>query len=679
MDDSKPSFIYPSHSDVKHTMNGQFERGESDSSETESEDEMESANEGESPVVAYAHPSLHRPHLRSPSSEESSSVHSKPPSLASHSRLSTPIESYSEQHERRSSSRSVKRKKFADEIVEASLRPAYYRHRSGEHHRSSPSKLHPGMSPASSYSSSMESPRPAHSRLPHAPSAPSLNPRGNDLVKVEKLLKRKSELGKGEKRKDGTKKQRTDSSGFFYGGEFQMAEEAPERHFWSGNARFGAEDLRVKGKDTKSVSKHSSSKKPRVDDESRRQWTAMDDLKLITALQQLCDFQLVAKYVSFSIKLDAAALEHYWTQLLDDPRVCRLSIDGLDKIPLDTIQRIRKMKFLTTAEEEAIRSVTPGHANLETFEKLIRSHAHIFFPGRTPEDCLVTWKYLSQRIKTEFGAAPPLTNPELPEDLEAARLRNRIRDVQTRASCFGKELISLTNHLNYRSKHIACEVAYLKALGERVGSGTLPDQTRPKFQRDLKSALACLSGVCVDYAITTDEVTFGYSDENVTVDVDLSLEGNIVNLQPLQGTIFLDVEGNFHIENQGAFEIAVNGMTLLANEDAELRDDSTLEVGTLTFQFYTNPGAIRKHVERAVMEYTNRVRGVRNHQNTAPQNVPPEAESESDVDDENGMEQNGLDSSQSGNDSQTDSDEDDDEPGRLTMNINGAMNAVHYD
>ena len=43
------------------------------------------------------------------------------------SRASEPSDS----GERRSSARSVKRKKFADEIVDSSLRPAYFRNRSG--------------------------------------------------------------------------------------------------------------------------------------------------------------------------------------------------------------------------------------------------------------------------------------------------------------------------------------------------------------------------------------------------------------------------------------------------------------------------------------------------------------------------------------------------------------------
>lgn len=374
---------------------------------------------------------------------------------------------------------------------------------------------------------------------------------------------------------------------------------------------------------------------------SRKQcWTAMDDLKIITALQQLCDFDLVAKYVSFSTKLDAAALESRWNELLSNPESCRDSVDSLDKIPLDTIQRIRKMKFFTAVEEQAIKSILPGHATLDEFARLLVSHAHLFFPGRTPEDLLVSWKYLSQRIKTELGKPPPEQNPEIPPDMNLVRLKNRIGDIQSRASCFGTALINITNHLNFRSKHIGCEVAYLKALGERVGSSSLPDQQRPRFQRDHKMTLAFLCGVCVDYAIITDEVTFGYSNENVTVDIDLSLEGNIVNLQPLQGVIFLDTEGVFYIQNSGKAVISVGGTILVVGDQMALRDNCAVDIGTLTFQFYENRPAVKKHVEKVVLDFANRRRITQDSfepETQLPQFSGSEDDLEESVRDENGL------------------------------------------
>ena len=184
-----------------------------------------------------------------------------------------------------------------------------------------------------------------------------------------------------------------------------------------------------------------------------------------------------------------------------------------------------------------------GEATLDHFERLLVTVEGSFFPGRTAEDLLACWKYISQRVKTEFGKEPPEYNPELPGDLLLLQTKNRIADIQTNQSCFGQALISYTGHLNYRSKHVGCEVVYLKALSERIATASLPDQTRPKFHRDHKSSLAFLCGICVDYALLSEEATFGYSDEDTTVDIDLSLEGNIVNLQPLQGLIYLDVAG----------------------------------------------------------------------------------------------------------------------------------------
>ena len=181
-----------------------------------------------------------------------------------------------------------------------------------------------------------------------------------------------------------------------------------------------------------------------------------------------------------------------------------------------------------------VKSVLPADANVEHFDKVLRHFSHLFFPGRQPDDLLANWKYASQRVKTELGKEPPASNPELPASFSELRDKYHIDTMLSKTSCFGKALQALTSHLNFRSKHIGCEVAYLKALSERLATASLPDQQRPKFQRDHKTTLAFLCGVCVDYAIIKEEATFGYSDENVTVDIDLSLEGNIVNLEPMQ-------------------------------------------------------------------------------------------------------------------------------------------------
>ena len=96
-------------------------------------------------------------------------------------------------------------------------------------------------------------------------------------------------------------------------------------------------------------SKSKSKRKKGITDEAaaKRTWMAMDDMKLITAMQQLCDFPLVAKYVTFSTKTDAETLERRWNEMLNDPEKCQISVDLIDRIPLETIQRIRKMKFFT--------------------------------------------------------------------------------------------------------------------------------------------------------------------------------------------------------------------------------------------------------------------------------------------------------------------------------------------
>ena len=62
----------------------------------------------------------------SPSDDTSQSTSVASPADGATSRLTSSAQ-YREAQERRSSARSVKRKKYDDEIVESSLRPAYYK------------------------------------------------------------------------------------------------------------------------------------------------------------------------------------------------------------------------------------------------------------------------------------------------------------------------------------------------------------------------------------------------------------------------------------------------------------------------------------------------------------------------------------------------------------------------
>ncbi|OQV16338.1 hypothetical protein BV898_09484 [Hypsibius exemplaris] len=525
-----------------------------------------------------------------------------------------------DQNERRSA-RFVKRKKFDDETVEASLRPAYYRNRTGPEKSAggkgppqSEPQGRPSKSTAPASSASFHQHRSRHKKASHTASSPRTGEGSPPKLRIKRIAPKPDLIVEPEDAAAAPPVVVVQNFGF--GGGFEPFDQAlenggtAEREYASGLDRNVSNTTESKKKMEK------AKKSPMILDEpaSRKAWAAMDDLKLISALPQLFDFALVAKYVSFSTKVEAGFLEQRWEELLNDAEACRESVEGLDRIPLDTIQRIRKMKFYTDIEEEAIKSVVAADATLDHFEGLLADYDRLFLPGRQAEDLQTHWKYISQRVKTELGREPPESNPELPEDLPRLRARNRVSDIQTNASCFGQALISYTGHLNYRSKHIGTEVAYLKAISERIATASLPDQQRPKFHRDHKSTLAFLCGVCVDYAIVNDEATFGYSDENTTVDIDLSLEGNIVNLVPFQGLIYLDIAGMFHIENYGQSTISVNGFPLEGGNDFELPDNSAVDIGTLTFQFYKNVGAVKKFVERAVAD-SHRQRNISNNHN----------------------------------------------------------------
>lgn len=105
--------------------------------------------------------------------------------------------------------------------------------------------------------------------------------------------------------------------------------------------------------------------------------------------------------------------------------------------------------------------------------------------------------------------------------------------------------------------------------------------------------LAVLRGRLVRYLMRSKEITLGRSTKDSVVDVDLSLEGPAFKISRKQGLIKLLPSGDFMISNTGKRQIHVDSKPVLGGGNcARINNNSVIEVSGLRFVFLINQDLI---------------------------------------------------------------------------------------
>lgn len=102
----------------------------------------------------------------------------------------------------------------------------------------------------------------------------------------------------------------------------------------------------------------------------------------------------------------------------------------------------------------------------------------------------------------------------------------------------------------------------------------------PEFDNQ---TLAVLRGRLVRYLMRSKEITFGRNSKDITVDVDLTLEGPAYKISRKQGTIKLRSNGDFFISNEGKRPLYIDGVPLLQGNKSRLNNNCVVEVCSVQF------------------------------------------------------------------------------------------------
>ncbi|XP_036338108.1 microspherule protein 1 [Rhagoletis pomonella] len=311
-------------------------------------------------------------------------------------------------------------------------------------------------------------------------------------------------------------------------------------------------------------------------------WKPIDDLALIIGIQQTNDLRMVHRGVKFSCKFTLQELQSRWFSLLYEPAISRIAVAAMRNLHPELIESVQSKALFSVQEEELLGTLkSTDSPKLEQFQELLDKNASIFYAARTAKSLQNHWQMMKQYQLLPDQVVKPLHMSDQPlsfSDAEDLILDAELNDQRDEAL---EIELALTDRQNKREiRLLENELSRWNVLVDSV-TGVSP----PEFDGQ---TLAVLRGRLVRYLMRSKEITFGRFVEDSHVDVDLSLEGPACKISRRQGTIKLRSNGDFFIANEGKRPIFIDGVPLLTGNKTRLANNCVVEICSLRFVFLVN-------------------------------------------------------------------------------------------
>ncbi|XP_055840639.1 microspherule protein 1 [Episyrphus balteatus] len=312
-------------------------------------------------------------------------------------------------------------------------------------------------------------------------------------------------------------------------------------------------------------------------------WKPIDDLALIIGIQQTNDLRTVHRGTKFSCKFTLQEMQARWYTLLYEEPISRIAVAAMRNLHPESVESVQSRALYTVQEEEILGTIkSTDNPKLETFQELLDKNASIFFSARTAKALQNHWQLMKQYQLLPDQVVKPLFNEDQPlsfSDAEELILDSELIDNKDDAV---EIELALADRRNKREiRQLENELGRWNVLVDSLtGAGVTPE-----FDGQ---TLAILRGRLVRYLMRSKEITFGRDAKEVVVDVDLSLEGPACKVSRKQGTIKLRSNGDFFISNEGKRPIFIDGSPLLCGNKTRLANNCVVEIAGLRFVFLVN-------------------------------------------------------------------------------------------
>ncbi|XP_016988498.1 microspherule protein 1 [Drosophila rhopaloa] len=313
-------------------------------------------------------------------------------------------------------------------------------------------------------------------------------------------------------------------------------------------------------------------------------WKPIDDLALIIGIQQTNDLRIIHRGVKFSCKFTLQELQQRWYALLYEPAVSRIAVSAMRNLHPELVESVQRKALYSVQEEDLLGTIKSSEQpKLEQFQELLDKNASIFYCARTAKSLHNHWLLLKQySLLPDQSVKPLYGTDEQPlsfSDAEDQIFEHDLNEPRDEALEMERALADRRNKRDIRL--LENELSRWGVLVDSVLSPTAASE----FDNQ---TLACLCGRHVRYLMRSKEITFGRDAKDCVVDVDLGLEGPAAKISRRQGAIKLRSNGDFFIANEGKRAIFIDGTPLLSGNKARLAHNCTVEISGLRFTFLVN-------------------------------------------------------------------------------------------
>uniref|UniRef100_A0A182Y119 Uncharacterized protein n=1 Tax=Anopheles stephensi TaxID=30069 RepID=A0A182Y119_ANOST len=347
------------------------------------------------------------------------------------------------------------------------------------------------------------------------------------------------------------------------------------------NSNASVNDKKRALKNTKKTKKKSASQQVAAKDLGR--WKPMDDLALITGILQTNDLRTVHRGTKFSCKFTIQEMQIRWCSLLYEEPISRIAVLAMRNMHPELVESVQSKALFSVAEEELLGTIKSNEVpTLETFQELLNKNSSVFYHSRTAKHLLNHWQLMKQ-----YSLLPDQSVQSLPKNdnilsfSDAEDLINDAELAEPRDEALETELALADRKSKKEIRHLENELNRWSVLVDSLtGIGFSPD-----FDNQ---TLAAIRGRMVRFLMRSQEIVLGRSTKDSTVDVDLSLEGPACKVSRKQGSIKLRSNGDFFITNEGKRPLYIDGRPLLCGHKTRLNDNCVIEISNLRFVFLIN-------------------------------------------------------------------------------------------